>query len=114
MMGGWGGGGVGTACQWFLISAAASRLMLTYIQNKRDNKNDRPLDPSLPAPRLFNIGFLFFYPFNRRKQMRKLCKIIFPCDLFRCAEASRSVFSVVVRVGTPSGIQGDGEGEVHR
>lgn len=40
--------------------------------------------------------------------MRKFCKIIFPCDLFRCAEASRSVFGVVVCVGTPSGIWGDG------
>lgn len=32
------GGGVGRACQWFLISAAAVGLMLTYIQKQHDNK----------------------------------------------------------------------------
>lgn len=32
------GGGVGRACQWFLISAAAVGLMLTYIQKRHDNK----------------------------------------------------------------------------
>lgn len=32
------GGGVGRACQWFLISAADVGLMLTYIQKQHDNK----------------------------------------------------------------------------